>query len=389
IDALLDQDALADRLATREELDAYVAGALAEQTKYEQVLDRARVIAAEQSFLIGVRTLSHTIDAGQAGAAYSDLAEVLIDRLSQHAIAEFERQHGQVPGGAFVVLAMGKLGGREMTAASDLDLIVIYDADEDASGSSGTRPLATSQYYARFTQRLISALSAPTVEGALYDVDLRLRPSGQKGPVATRLSAFQSYQRDAAWTWEHMALTRARAVAGDAKLVRRVCDEIEAVLRRQRSKSQTFAAVRDMRELVYREKGSANIWDLKAVRGGLVDVEFIAQALQLVHAHEHAECLHQTTLDALTAFEAVDLLGNDGELLIQACDLYNQLTQVLRLCFDGPFVPDRAPDGLKQLIARTAELPTFEHVEAELARIQIGVVAAFDRLVPAAQADDA
>ncbi|MEO1694660.1 MAG: bifunctional [glutamine synthetase] adenylyltransferase/[glutamine synthetase]-adenylyl-L-tyrosine phosphorylase, partial [Pseudomonadota bacterium] len=383
IDAVLDQGALSDQLPSRAALAAYIHDDLNCAERYEQALDRARVITAEQSFLVGVRTLGHTIDASEAGATYSDIAEVIINELSERARLAFEQQHGVVDGGAYAVVAMGKLGGREMTAASDLDLIVIYDAPEDARQSEGARGLPISQYYARFTQRLISALSAPTTEGALFDVDLRLRPSGQKGPVATRLSAFQNYQRSQAWTWEHMALTRARVVAGTPALVDAVTSEIGDILRQPRTPENIYDAARDMHALIHREKGSAHPWDLKVVKGGLIDVEFIAQTLQLIYASTHPACLSPTTYTALAALDREGLLGLWGPGLLRACDLYNQLTQVLRLCFDGPFQPDAAPGGLKDLLARTANLPTFAHVDAELIELQSDVARAFDDLVAA------
>ena len=163
-----------------------------------------------------MRLLSGALDADMAASAYSALAGALVAALLARVEAAFAAEHGAVAGGRVAVLAMGKLGSREMTAASDLDLIVIYDFAEGAAASDGRRPLAPALYYARLTQRLVAALTAPTKAGRLYEVDLRLRPSGRQGPLATSLSAFARYQREEAETWEHMALTRARVVAGDA-----------------------------------------------------------------------------------------------------------------------------------------------------------------------------
>ncbi len=197
-----------------------VGAALAEASDYQDALDRARIIGREQAFLIGVRVISGTLSARQAGAAYADLAETLIESLAERVEEELVRTHGRLPGGEAAVLAMGKLGGREMTAGSDLDLIVVYDYEGDGAQSDGAKSLPGSQYYTRFTQRLIAALSADTAEGSLYQVDMRLRPSGNQGPVATKLSSFISYQMGSAWTWEHLALTRARVVTGPASLRR-------------------------------------------------------------------------------------------------------------------------------------------------------------------------
>jgi glutamate-ammonia-ligase adenylyltransferase len=277
---------------------------------------------------------------------------------------------------------MGKLGGREMTAASDLDLILIYDYGEDATLSSGVKPLAVTQYYTRLTQRLISAFTAPTAEGILYDVDMRLRPSGQKGPVATQLSSFVNYQADEAWTWEHMALTRARCVSGPPVLRAAVETAIRDVLLKRRDRTKTAADVRDMRARIEKEKGTRDPWELKQVRGGLVDLEFIAQYLQLVHAADHPSVLGQNTMSALQNLGSAGLLPADAaEALLPASRLLNNLTQVLRLCVDGPFEPAKAPEGLKSLLARAGEVPDFQRLEAELTAREAAVAALFDTLV--------
>jgi glutamate-ammonia-ligase adenylyltransferase len=277
---------------------------------------------------------------------------------------------------------MGKLGGREMTAASDLDLILIYDFDEKATQSSGAKPLAPSQYYTRLTQRLISAFTAPTAEGILYPVDMRLRPSGQKGPVATQLSSFIHYQEHEAWTWEHLALTRARVISGPPALRTAVEKAIREALLRPRDRAKTAADVRDMRGRIEKEKGTRDPWELKQVRGGLVDLEFIAQHLQLVHGPAHPRVLSQNTAAALAGLSEAGLLAPaDADTLLPAAQLLNNLTQVLRLCLDEPFEPGKAPDGLEALLARAGEAPDFRHLEADLVAREAEVAALFDRLI--------
>jgi glutamate-ammonia-ligase adenylyltransferase len=339
-------------------------------------------VGKEQAFLIGVRVLSGTLDAGKAGCAYSAVADHLIAGLHEQVEAQMQEQHGRLPGGQMVVIGMGKLGSEEMTASSDLDLLTVYDFDDGALQSDGTRPLSPTQYYARQTQRLIAALSAPTAEGQLYEVDMRLRPSGKAGPVATRFASFASYQASEAWTWEHMALTRARIVAGPPALKDAVTAAIAEVLRQPRDRARTVAHVHDMRRRIAEEKGSKHIWDIKVVRGGLVDVEFIAQFLQLVHAHEHPDVLDRSTIGALTRLGEHGLLAaDDAATLLKAAKLYHGLTQVLRLCFDGRFDPASAPEGLKTMLCRAADAPDFSAVEATLAESLETVAASFERLV--------
>ena len=366
LDAVLDPGTLG-MLPSAEELDRLIAAEIGGDHDMQYVLDRARVVGSEQQFLIGIRVLSGAIKANQAGGAYALLAERLIDALKRAAERGLARVHGEVRGGGAVVLAMGKLGGREMTAASDLDLILIYDFDPAAPQSDGARPLAPTHYYARLTQRLISALSSATAEGTLYEVDMRLRPSGQQGPVATQFTSFVEYQTNDAWTWEHMALTRARAIAGPPLLRSRVEAAIRSVLVKPRDPAKIAADVHAMRERIAKEKGTEDIWDMKQVRGGLVDLEFIAQYLQLVYAAAHPQVLDQSTLEAYRKLRDAGVLAPaHAEILIPATRLLHDLTQVLRLCLEGRFDPSTAPSGLKELLARAGDAADFAALESRL-----------------------
>mgnify|MGYP000939477355 CR=1 FL=1 len=387
LDAVLDPQALAsatdgDEIGRILNAEFAEARANADGDPMQDILDRARVVGGEQGFLIGVRILTGSISADQAGAAYALVAEKMVSALLNEVTLELEKDHGRVPGGSAAVIAMGKLGGREMTASSDIDLILLYDFDEGTVQSDGARPLAPSHYYSRLTQRLITALSAPTAEGTLYEVDMRLRPSGQKGPMATRLSSFIAYQEAEAWTWEHMAMTRARVIAGPQQLRERVETAIDAVLEKRRDRAKIAADVRDMRARIEAEKGTTKLWDLKQVRGGLVDLEFIAQHLQLVFAADHPDVLDQNTLTALGKLAAAGVLADeDAAKLVRAGGLIHALTQIVRLSLDSPFDPATAPGGLKQLLAKAADLPDFATVEAHLRAELDTVHAAFGRLV--------
>ena len=381
LDAVLDPGFFG-AVPTPAKLEQLVETALDMATDYQDALDRARIIGREQGFLIGVRVMSGTISAWQVSAAYAGLAETLIEALARFVGDELESQHGRMPDGAVAVVAMGKLGGSEMTAASDLDLITVYDYTGDDAHSDGERSLAGTQYYTRFTQRLIAALSAQTAEGALYEVDMRLRPSGSQGPVATKLSSFIDYQAGAAWTWEHLALTRARVVAGPVVLRQKINETIASVLSRPRDRLAVAEEVKTMRARIADEKGTTDIWDLKQVRGGLVDLEFLAQFLQIVSAAKHPDVLDQNTEMALTKLSAAGVLSpGDAEILIPAARLYQTLTQILRLCLDKPFAVDKAPLALRELLARASEMPDFDTLEAMLQDTLTAVHEAFDRLV--------
>ncbi len=282
---------------------------LAAARDYEDALNRARDFAAEEKFLIGVRLLSGALDADMAARGYSALARALVAALLARVEASFAAEHGKVEGGRVAVIGMGKLGSREMTAASDLDLIVIYDFSEGAGVSDGRRPLPPALYYARLTQRLVSALTAPTKAGRLYDVDLRLRPSGRQGPLATSLQAFSQYQRDEAETWEHMALTRARVVAGDATLTDEIDKAAHATLAVKRDRRKLAREITDMRALIAKEKGDKGDFDLKLAPGGLIDIEFLAQYLILAHAWRRPELLATETRLVLSEAAKAGLLS--------------------------------------------------------------------------------
>jgi glutamate-ammonia-ligase adenylyltransferase len=369
-DAVLDPRIMG-ALPTEDEVRALIEEELRGVEDLEAVLDQARIIGREQMFLIGIRLLTGMIEADEAGPAYTLIAEELIRRMHSAVEADFQQQHGTVPGGSACVVAMGRLGGREMTATSDVDLIVVYDFDETAKGSDGPRPLAVGTYYARLTQRLISSISALTAEGRLYEVDMRLRPSGNKGPVATQLSSFENYQRDEAWTWEHMALTRARVISGPEALSQRIDEAVHRTLSAPRDRSKLVQDVRDMRERIWGDKGTQDVWSLKQARGGMIDVEFIAQYLQLFHAADRLEVLDTNTLGALRKINDAGLIEHgDGERLIEAARLQSTLTHLLRICSEDGFDPATAPDGLKSMLASACGEPELVQVELKLVESQ-------------------
>lgn len=366
-DGMLDPALLAE-LPTRDylkdRLDAFLAGDFV----YEEILDRLRIVASEQRFLIGIRLLTGAISGTRAARAFSDLADLILETTLNAVLHEMEHSHGTIAGGRVAIVGMGKLGSHELTAGSDIDMILIYDHDADTDESSGPKPLDPPRYFARLTQRLIAALSAPTAEGVLYEVDLRLRPSGNKGPVATRISSFAKYQREEAWTWEHMALSRARVVTGDESLGREIEAVIAHVLALPRDADTVARDVAEMRALIEQEKKPKSAWDFKLVPGGLIDIEFIAQYLALT-AGEMAvgDGMRLTATADLIAKLAPPLLGeNRTEVLLAALRLQSDLSQIIRLCLDVDFDPGEAPAGLLDLLCRAAEVPDLKSLEGEI-----------------------
>ena len=381
MDALVDPSffgALPDEIELGRRFDA----ALTQSRHDEDLLERIRMFGLEYMFLIGVQILSGTVTARQAGEAFARLADAVIRAVHRAAADNFAMSYGHMRGEETAVVAMGKLGGYEMTATSDLDLILVYDFDEKYPESNGERPLYGAQYFARLTQRLINTLTAQTNYGALYQVDMRLRPSGRAGPLATRLDGFAAYQETEAWTWEHMALTRARVVSASTAFKLRIQSVIQDILQRPRDAELTAGDVVEMRAAIAKEKGDSERWDLKYVAGGLVDIEFIAQYLQLIHAHQLPGILDTSTARVLDKARSLRVLAmEDAEILRPAVQLYHDLTQILRLCLPGKFDPKTAGAGLLRLLARAADVPDFATLDATLVEMQIKVRESFVRIL--------
>jgi glutamate-ammonia-ligase adenylyltransferase len=372
-------------LPDEQRLEAELARRLAETKGYEDVLDSIRLFGQEHMFLIGARILSGSVSAEQAGEVFARLADVLIGAVHREVEADFAATYGRMRGQETAILALGRLGAWEMTASSDLDLIVIYDFDHNEPNSDGKRTLYGAQYFARLTQRLISALTVQTNYGALYRVDMRLRPSGRSGPLATQIGGFESYQEREAWTWEHLALTRARVVSSPPAFAARVDAVIHKVLCRKRDAHAIAADVVEMRGAIAKEKGDAHPWDLKYAAGGLVDIEFISQYLQLVHAAAAPEILDTSTARSLDKAARLGVLApEDSAILRPAVRLFHDLTQVLRLCLPGTLDPKTAGVGVLVLLARAADLPDFPALAAHVAETQRLVRECFVRILGAA-----
>ncbi|WP_051335363.1 bifunctional [glutamine synthetase] adenylyltransferase/[glutamine synthetase]-adenylyl-L-tyrosine phosphorylase [Methylocapsa acidiphila] len=375
-----------DAPTDEEAFDARAAPLLEAQFGMEEFLDAARDFAQEEHFLIGLRLLSGAIAPETAARAYSALAAAVVRVCLFYVERAFVAEHGRAPGGRCVVLGLGKLGSREMTAASDLDLILIYDFDRARPETDGKRPVHAVQYYTRLAQRLISALTSATKRGRLYEVDMRLRPSGRKGPVATQFDSFVDYQSKEAETWEHMALTRARVVAGDPGLGAEAAAAIRAVLMRPRGEALP-REVREMRSLVARVKGESEPWDLKLAAGGLMDIEFLAQFLLLRHACRTPELICVSTCGVIEAAGQFGFLETgDAQVLTEAHRLLTNVTQMLRLTLDEGADPRTASEGVKRRLAAAAQLPSLDALEAELGETRAGVRAIFNRVLGGAGA---
>ena len=318
----------------------------------EDTIELIRRTVREEDFSLSVATMEGRLDADIAGERRSDLAAAALGALLPPVLADFATRYGRVRGGAMAVVALGKAGSREMLAGSDLDLMLIYDHPEEVSESRGVRQLPVSQYFVRAAHALVAAVIAPGVDGALYDVDMRLRPSGNKGPVAVSLAGFRRYHADSAWTWERMALTRARVVAGPPALRNAVTAAIGAVLGAAGEPQRIRADAATMRARIERELPPSGPWDVKYRPGGMVDVEFITQVLQLVHARRDPDICHPTSRIALRRLADAGLLGAaDAALLIRADHVWRTVQGMLRITL-GRAVPETLPDAAARPLLR-------------------------------------
>lgn len=371
-------------LPEREALTSGLAQGLRLARDYQDGLDAARRFVKEHRFQIGVRLLPGGVDTDESGRDYSLLAETAVESLYAMVSEEFaERERrGRIAEGGQVLLAMGKLGSREMSETSDLDLIFVYDFPDGRGESDGARPLIGGHYYARLAQRMINAVSAPTGEGVLYEIDARLRPAGSNGPIASRFEAFVNYQHNDAWLWEHMALTRARVIAGDPALGERLTAQIREILSRPRDAGEVREAARNMRQRIFDAHGSRDPWQLKHVRGGLVDIEFIAQALQLIHARAHPEILATGTCEAFERLKQADLLeAGDADSLIAASRCFRAAIALTSVALDGPFDPQSSPRPLRAALCRAIGIDEDGDPEPRLRALQGDVLARFERLL--------
>ncbi|NNL17856.1 MAG: glutamine-synthetase adenylyltransferase, partial [Boseongicola sp.] len=343
---------------------------------YESRLDRTRVWAREWHFRIGVHHLRGIIDANVAGRQYAELAAACVRALWPFVVVAFGEKHGPPPGRGAVVIAMGSLGAEKLNATSDLDLIVVYDAD-GVETSEVRRPLATRSYYARLTQALVTAISAPTAEGRLYEVDMRLRPSGRQGPVATALSAFKTYQETEAWTWEHLALTRARVIAGEFDIGVELTAFRSALLGKSRDRSKVLLDVAEMRARLATAKPAGSTLDVKMGPGRLQDVELFAQTGALLEG-KAARTLGEQLTSAINVFGLSD---EDGSALTRAAGLFWGVQSAARLISKDQLSSDATGASAEAFLLRDLNIETVFALEEEVVKTSETIAAIIDKAI--------
>ena len=373
---------------TRDALAAKLAVRLAAADGYEAALSAARRWASEERFSVSAQLLVELIPPSSAATRFTLIAEAALDAMLEVARRETERQYGTIDG-AMAVIGLGRFGARTMTATSDVDLMFIYEALDDAR-STGKTPLDAVTYYGRLVRRFISTVTIPTEEGALYEVDMQLRPSGSKGPVAVSLSGFRRYYEGDAWTWEMMALTKARMIAGDGPLGAAILKEVDRIIARERDMAKIARDVDDMRERLKNAKPAVSPWALKHAVGGFVEIEFTVQYLLLTHPLPPDEAGRQDMASAISAFQQCGVLdARQAEILKRAYEVYSALHEVSRAATGSVFAPGAAGDALRRMTASLLDADTIEEAEQKLVAMQTDVRGVYDAVVFAARKDEA
>lgn len=348
LDGVLSRDFFG-RLPTLPQLQAELSHLLSAARDYQDVLDLTRRFAREKRFHAGIHILKN-LSAPRAVSRYlSDIAEAALTILIPHVEKEFAAQHGRFQTGELVILGMGSFAAQSMFTDSDLDLVGLYHVGATESKSSGTKPLGPSVYYIRLMQRLITAVSAPTSESVLYDIDTRLRPAGNDGPLAVSLDGFFSYQHNNAWTWEHMCLIRSRVIYASAKTKRSFDRKVVNVLKRPRDAEKLRHDMLDMQAKVKKQFGHKDAWHIKYRDGGFMDMMFALHYLVLKNAHKHQNLFDPSLGVTIQKLQSAKLLAaKDAKALQAAADMAVAVQGFLRLTSEHPFQPEKAPAGFKK-----------------------------------------
>jgi len=375
LDALLDQQPISGPTSA-DEIAAHMGQGLV-RDDYEARLDAIRRETGEARFILGLRLIEARREPVAVARVLSNLAEAAISVAAEATTAEFERQHGKIEGGELVILGLGRLGGQVLTHASDLDIVYLFTGEFSAQ-SDGVKPLGATLYFNRLASRITAALSVPTAQGVLYEIDTRLRPQGNQGPLAVSLEAFSKYQRESAWTWEHMALTRARVLTGSEDARAQTEAIIRGVLQRERDASALRKAVLEMRGEMAKHKPSRGDVDVKLLRGGLVDVEFITHFLQLRDGAELVSTSHKAlSSDLGVAISGLVMAGLlDPEFEAAHTLMTNMLVAGRLLAPDGKQPPKAAAKAL----ARACERDSYAQLIADLTAARADVARSWTKI---------
>jgi glutamate-ammonia-ligase adenylyltransferase len=349
---------------------------------FQDILDHTRKWANEAKFQVGLQILRGNTDVIHSGETLTHIAEVSLNTMLTHVKEEFAKKHGIIKNSSLCILAMGKLGSYEFTTTSDVDIVLIYDADDMSAVSNGAKSLGVNHYYARLSQNFINSITALTAEGKLYEVDMRLRPSGTAGPLAVSIESFNDYQKGQAWTWEHMALTRGRVISGPDTLRIKIETIIHNILSHPgRAHDNLLHEVAKMRVKLAENFGTDNIWSMKNIRGGIIDIEFICQYTLLANGDKYPSILKRNTLRQLKEIKKAKILSaDDVKTLSKACHIMQTSQSLLRLCLGTTSKSKERPPALLETLAERLETPP-QNLEKLITTNQKNVIDLYKKII--------
>lgn len=347
-----------------------------EASDFEDLLEHTRRWAHDRQFRVGIQVIKRQLNELEAAQALSQIADVTLNFLLDKILEEFAVKYGHIEGGKVAVVALGKLGSRELLFGSDLDLVFMYDHPDSVDHSDGNKQLSISQYYTRLSRRFINALSALTPEGTLYEIDLRLRPSGNDGPIATQLAAFKHYYEEgSAWAWEHMALSRARVVAStNTDFAEEVEETIHTILCQERDHDDFIGGLSSMHRKFHKNFKTDNPFNIKYVHGGMLDLEYIVKGLALLHAHENPSVIEPHVLATIAELHHANIIdASQEQALRNARILYGSILCVLRLLQIEGDIPQHFSRHTQDILVRHVGVQDFDELKKILEKTEENV----------------
>jgi [glutamine synthetase] adenylyltransferase / [glutamine synthetase]-adenylyl-L-tyrosine phosphorylase len=366
LDYVLDPEFFND-LPKLDELSRDLDQALMRVQEFERKLDICRSWTNDLRFRVGVQVLRYQLSPFDGAYALSNIAEATIKSLIPHVCKEFEKQYGILEDGNISILAYGKLSSKELMPTSDLDLVIIYDSPIDSKSTKGERSLPASAYYIRLAQRIVSSLTVLTAEGRLYDLDLRLRPSGEQGPLACSFEAFQKYQQEDAWIWEHLALTKTRTIFTTGELGNRIAIAIQNILKRKRNKSEVAKAILDMQARIQEKYDGTGLWNIKHMPGGLLDTEFLVQFHVLLNYEIVRSTQQLSTIDIIENLTIHGILNStDAKILRDGVSLWTNILWLYRLTHESSDTNTDIPHGLARRILTATNISSMDELKINI-----------------------
>ncbi|PPR77694.1 MAG: hypothetical protein CFH01_01413, partial [Alphaproteobacteria bacterium MarineAlpha2_Bin1] len=304
----------------------------------------------------------------------------IIKNILSFTFKNFKNKHGEIVDSEFAIIGLGTLGSNEMQFRSDLDLIFIYENKKNIKESNGINKLPTSKYFARLSQQFISAITSLTSEGRIFEIDMRLRPSGNSGPIATSIESFEQYHDSSSWTWEKMALTRAKPIAGDKMIIDKINLLLKKILSKQIPQEILLNDILSMRERI-KKQYNRDKWQIKNSPGGLLDIQFLAQYLQLLYSSNHTDILDQKIKNIFINLKERNLLNSDiADNIIEISDMQFNLHAIISLCFKDTADQTKFSDEISSKLINILNVKNKFELNLKLGYLQNSIINYFNTI---------